>query len=103
MRVNVPEPLLPETVPPQVVLPSPDRVMPEGRLSASEAVRAAAVLLVLLRVRMRVEVPPAVMVDGLKDLLSDGATMGVTVRVATAGEALLPSDVLRAPAVMELK
>jgi hypothetical protein len=59
------------------------------------------VLLVLLRVRVSVEVPPAAMVDGLNDLLSVGAAVGVTVKVATAGDALLPMLVLRAPAAME--
>jgi copper(I)-binding protein len=62
----------------------------------------AAVLSVLLKVRVSVEVPPAVMVAGLKDLLSEGATVGVTVSVATAAEAQLPLLVWRPPAAMEL-
>ena len=92
-----------ETVPAQVVLPLPYTVMPEGRPSTSGAVSAAAVVLELLKVSVSVEVPPAVTVAGLNDLLSDGGTMGVTVRVATAGEVLLPLLVWRTPAASELK
>jgi len=49
-----------------------------------------------------VELPPAVTLAGLKDFLSDGTTMGVTVKVATAAATLLPLLVVRAPPAREL-
>lgn len=103
VRVSVEDPLPPVTIPPQVVLPPAYTVMPEGKSSVSAAVSAAAVVLALLSVMVSVDTPPAVRLAGLNDLLSVGGTTGVTVRVATAGEALLPVLVLRAPAASELK
>ena len=63
--------------------------------------------LLLLRVRTTVEMPPTEIVAGLNDFPSvggtgTGATAGVTVRVATAGDALLPLLVFNAPAGTEL-
>jgi hypothetical protein len=70
----------------------------------SGAVRVAIVLFGLLKVMVRVELPPARMVAGLKDLPSVGATpTGRTVKVATAGAALLPLLVCKAPASSALK
>jgi hypothetical protein len=63
--------------------------------------------LLLLSVSTRVETPSTAMVDGLNDFPSVGATMteagtGVTVSVATAGDALLPLLVCNAPEGSEL-
>ena len=68
----------------------------------SGAVNVSITGLLLLRVRTRVEAPPAVMFAGLKDLPSVGGTSpgvvtGVTDRVATAGDTLLPLLVCNAP------
>jgi hypothetical protein len=57
----------------------------------------------LLNVMVRAELPPARMVAGLKDLLSVGGITGRTVKVATAGAALVPSSVCKAPAISALK
>lgn len=104
VRVTVEEPLVAVTVPPHVVLPPPDAVTPVGRVSIRGAVRLAASLSELLRVRVSVEVPPAAMVAGLKALPSVGGALveGTTVKVATAGAALLPVSVSRAPDASEL-
>ena len=70
------------------------------------AVRLATVLLGLVKVMVRVETPPALMVAGLKDLVSTGAMItevGRTVKVASAGAALTPLLVCKAPAGSELK
>jgi hypothetical protein len=96
------EPLLPVTVPPQVVLPGAETVIPLGNASTKGADNVPAILLALLRVRVSVELPPAVTLAGLKDFLSDGTTMGVTVKVATAAATLLPLLVVRAPPAREL-
>jgi len=103
VSVSVEAPLLPVTAPPQVVVPPPYTVMPAGRTSESAAVSAATVPLLLLRVMVSVETPPADMLAGLNDLLNDAGTTGMTVSVATAGEALLPVLVFSAPAASELK
>jgi hypothetical protein len=88
------------TTPPQVLLALlPDTVTPLGRESIRGAVMVAMVLLGFVKVIVRVEVPPAVIVAGLNDLLSTGATFaGVTVNVEIAGPALLPLLVCNAPA-----
>ena len=59
----------------------------------------------LVKVMVRVETPPGLMVLGVNDLLSvTGMLAGVlTVKVATAGPALLPLLVCKAPAVSVLK
>jgi len=78
---------------------------PLGNVSMSGAVRLASVALALLNVMVRVEIPPALMVAGLKALPSVGAATPAapTVKVATAGAALLPLLVCSAPAGSELK
>jgi hypothetical protein len=48
-----------EAVPPQVVLALPETTTPLGNVSVSGAFRVAAVVLALLKVIVRVEVPPA--------------------------------------------
>ena len=82
---------------------------PLGNASMNCAVSLAGVLLALLKVMVRVETPPALMLAGLKDLPSvggttaGGTTTGVlTARVATAAAALLPLLVCKAPAASEL-
>jgi len=91
-------------VPPQVVLALPDTNMPLGKVSVSDAVRTAAVSLVLFNVIVRVEMPPELIVAGLKALPTVGLTLigGMTVSVAMAGAALLPLTVCNAPTRNEL-
>ena len=87
-------------VPPQVLLALPETSMPMGNVSASGAISRAAVLLGFRKVMVRVEIPPAVTVAGLKDLRRLSGTlagMGVTVNVATAAPVLLPLLVSSAP------
>ena len=83
----------------------PTTTTPLGNVSMSCAVRSAIVSLVLIKVMVSVETPPALMVAGLKDLPSATPSVGVlvlTVKVATAGAALLPLLVCKAPAGIEL-
>lgn len=73
----------------------------------SGAVNVSITGLLLLSVRMSVEMLPIVMLAGLKDLpsvggLSTGVITGVTDKVATAGDTLLPLLVCNAPAGSEL-
>jgi hypothetical protein len=103
LSMTLEEPFAPVSTPPQVVVPSAETVSPLGNASTRAEDREAAMLLALLRVRVRVEVPPVVMLAGLKDLASDGTTMALTVSVATAAEELLPLLVLRAAAARELR
>ena len=94
-----------ETVPPtQVVLALPATATPLGNVSVSGAVRVAGVVPALLKVMVRVELPPTPMAAGLKALPSVGATSpgALTVKVATAGAALLPLLVTKAPMGSEL-
>ena len=63
--------------------------------------------MLLFKVSTRVDTLPNAMVAGLKDLLRVGATatgvgVGLTVKVATAGETLLPLLVCNAPEGKEL-
>jgi len=87
----------------QVEVMLPATSTPPGNVSVSGAVRVAIALLGLFKVMVRVELPPARMVAGLKDLLSVGGITGRTVKVATAGAALLPLLVCKAPAANALK
>jgi hypothetical protein len=94
-----------ETVPPaQVVLALPETTTPLGNVSVSGPVRVAAVVFALFKVIVRVEVPPGAIVAGLKALPSVGVTTEglLTVKVATAGAALVPLLVTKAPAASEL-
>jgi len=91
-----------EAVPPQVVLAPPDTNMPLGNVSVSGAVRTATVWFVLLSVIVRPEIPPPIMLAGLKDLPSVTVEGAETVKVAMAGAALLPLPVCNAPAASEL-
>lgn len=100
VKVTVELPDVAVTTPPQVLLALlPDTVTPLGKESMSGAVIDATVLLVLLKLMVRVETPPAVIEAGLNDLLNPGATVApVTVKVAVAAPALLPLLVCSPPA-----
>jgi hypothetical protein len=94
-----------EAVPPaQVVLALPETTTPVGKVSVKGALRLAAVLFWLVKVMVKVEVPPALMVAGLKALPTVGVTTTtlLTVNVATAGAALFPLLVTKAPEASEL-
>jgi hypothetical protein len=100
--VNVTDEVLVVTVPPQVVVPVPETVTSSGKVSVKGELRLAAVALALLNVIVRVEVPPALITAGLKALPRVGGITGeVTVKVATAGAALFPLLVCKAPAASE--
>jgi hypothetical protein len=89
--------------PPQVVEGAAEIVKPAGRVSVNGAVNVAAVGLVLLKVMVRVELSPALIVAGLNAFPTVGATFGVrTVNVAIAGATLLPLLVCNAPAATVL-
>ena len=89
--VNVTDELFEVTVPPHVVLGEEATTTPTGSVSTSGALRLAPVVFVLLKVMVRVELPPALITAGLKALPSVGDTRTVfTVKVATAGEVLFP-------------
>lgn len=104
LKVTVALPAAADKVPPQVVLPEPETTTPDGKLSVSGAVSFAIVASGLVKVIVTVEAVPAFTVVGLKALLSEGARAPQrTVRVATAGELLLPLLVCSAPAASELK
>ncbi len=77
---------------------------PLGIVSTSAAVSAAGTLLAFDKVITSVDVPPALIVAGLKALPIDGATIAgaFTVNVATAGPALFPFVVCNAPVAIEL-
>jgi hypothetical protein len=72
-----------------------------GRLSTSAAPSDAAVLFALVSVIVTVETPFAAIEFGANDFASVGAT-ALTVRLAEAGDALFPLDVVSAPAAMVL-
>ena len=90
------------TVPPHVVLAGPETSMPLGNVSMSGAVSVSGVLSELCRGTVRVEFLPRTKVAGLKDLVSLGGPLEVTVKVAEAGVVLLPTPVCNAPAAREL-
>jgi len=100
VRVTLEAPV--EAVPPQVVLALPETTTPLGNVSVSGAFRVAAVVLALLKVIVRVEVPPAAMVAGLKALPRVTEERAETVNVATAGATLAPLLVTKAPTASEL-
>ena len=80
-------------VTPQVLLALPETATPLGNVSVNGALRLAAVVLRLLKVIVRVEVPPAVMVAGLKALLSVGGTVVPVVPPHAEMETVLVSSV----------
>jgi hypothetical protein len=105
-KVTVEPPAVAETapLPSQVVLALGVAAIttPVGNVSTSAEVRVATLKFGLDSVMVSVETPPALMLAGLNALPSRGGrpspTGGTTVNVATAGAALLPLLVTRAPA-----
>ena|ERR1700683_4409890 len=90
-------------VPPQVLPALPCTARPIGNVSVNGRFMLAAVLLELAKVIVRVEGLPAPTVAGLKALPTVGKIVGAwTVRVATAGAALLPLLLVKAPMASEL-
>jgi hypothetical protein len=63
------------TVPPQLVLAVPDTDKPAGNVSVKADVMLADVVFGLLKVRVSVELPPAVIEGSLKDLPSTGGAL----------------------------
>ena len=106
VKVTVEPPATAVTVPPVHVVPAlPETTTPLGNVSTSGAVSVATVVFGLFKVMVRVETPPALIVAGLKDLLSVGGTfgtIGMTVKAAIAGATLLPLLVCSAPAASVL-
>jgi hypothetical protein len=104
VKVTVEPPTVAVVVPPHEVVAAPETNTPAGKVSVSGAVIVSAVPPALLSVMVRVEVPPAAIVAGPNALLSVGAIAAgvLTVKVATAGAALLPLLVSNAPAAIEL-
>jgi hypothetical protein len=62
------------TVPPHVVVASPETTRPAGRLSVRPVVKVATVGFALVSVITRDDIPPTVMDAGLKDLFTAGGT-----------------------------
>ena len=92
-------------VPPQLVLAPPETTMPLGKTSVNGAVNIAAVLLGFVRVIVRFEVPPELMVTGLKALTTLGGRPAelLTVKVETVPTALVPVVVCSVPAPIVLR
>jgi hypothetical protein len=92
-------------VPPQLVLAPPETTMPLGKTSVNGAVNIAAVLLGFVRVIVRFEVPPELMVTGLKALTTLGGRPAelLTVKVETVPTALAPVVVCSVPAPIVLR
>lgn len=104
VKVTVESPMAALIVPPHVLLALPETSIPVGSVSVSGAIRSAALLSGLLRVMVRVDIPPALTVAGLKALPRVGlmTTGALTVKVAMAGLALLPLLVCKIPVANEL-
>ena len=99
VRVTCELPATAVSVPPHVVLAPPATTMPLGKLSVNGAVSVATVLLGLLRVMVRFEVPPELMVTGLKALTTLGGVPAelLTVKVETVPAELDPVVVCNVP------
>ena len=99
VSVTLEPPMGAVTLPPQVVLALPETTTPLGKLSVNGALSFAATPLGLFRVMVRRELAPMLTVEGLKDLLTVGGTIGIAVivNVAIAGARLLPLLVCNAP------
>jgi len=93
------------SVPPQLVLAPPETTIPLGKTSVNGAVNIAAVLLGLVRVMVRFEVPPELMVTGLKALATLGGRPAelLTVKVETVPTAFVPVVVCSVPAPIVLR
>ena len=98
VKVTVEPPAVAVSAPPQVVLALGVAAIttPLGKVSMSGAVRLAAVASALLKVMVRVETPPALMVAGLKALPSVGG-MGVTGGTAHTEMATVLESIVTAP------
>lgn len=92
------------SVPPHVLLAPPETTMPLGKVSVNGAVSVAAVLLGLVSVIVRFEVPPELMVAGLKTFTILGGVPAelLTVKVETVPTAFVPVVACRVPAPIEL-
>ncbi len=99
-RISFEAPVSAVRAPPQVALALPTMTMPSGKRSTSGSVMWATSLLGLLRTMVSVETSPTWMLDGQNALSIVGALCFSlrTFRMATAGAALLPLSVWRAPA-----
>ena len=104
VKVTCELPVSAVSVPPQVVLAPPETMMPLGKVSVNGAVSVATVLLGFVRVIVRVEVPPELMVTGLKALTILGGVPAevLTVKVETVPTALVPVVACSVPAPIEL-
>jgi hypothetical protein len=76
--ITVDPPASARSEPPQVLLGFPETTTPLGNVSVRAAVILAAVELSLPNTIVSVEMPPAVILAGLKDLLSVGGVFGAT-------------------------
>jgi hypothetical protein len=72
-------------------------VTPAGSVSVRAAASVAGTLFALVSVSVRVAMPFALMVDGANPLASVGAAVSTT-SIPLAGAALLPFEVMSAPA-----
>jgi hypothetical protein len=104
VRVTCELPASAVSVPPHVVLAPPATTMPLGKVSVNGAVSVATVLLGLVRVIVRFEVPPELMVTGVKALTILGGVPAelLTVRVETVPTAFVPVVACSVPAPIEL-
>lgn len=105
VKVSI-EVVLLTTPPAQVVLGAgaAEITTPLGIVSTSGAERVAATVLAFDNVITSVDVPPALIVAGVKALPTVGVTPAgtLTVNVAMAAPALFPFEVCKAPAASEL-
>jgi hypothetical protein len=102
VRLTVEAPPTAVSVPPQVLPALPETTMPLGNVSVSGAVKLAGVAPALLKVMVRTDTPPALIVAGLKALPSVTGEGVETVKVATAAAVLFPLLVTKSPAASVL-
>jgi len=104
VKVTCELPLTAVSVPPQLVLAPPETTIPLGKTSVNGAVKVATVAFGLVRVMLRIEVPPERMVTGLKVLPTLGGVPAevLTVKVETVPTELVPVVACRVPAPIEL-
>jgi hypothetical protein len=100
VKVTFPLPGVAVTTPPQVLLAFPETNNPVGKVSVNGAVSLATVLFGLFKKMLRTDTAPSLLVKGVKYLLSVGGKYPVPlkVKVADAGEALVPLLVFKTPA-----
>ena len=73
-------------------------VKPAGKVSVSVLLRVVATVFGLFNLMCSVATPPGDIATGVNTLLKLGAELAETVKVAVAGDALLPCPVTSAPA-----